>query len=196
MYKRKPVVKLTGSENFSNHTVKPFTILDFWRYGFSNLNSNILRGPLTEFIVECALKEQKNIDVRNPWGDFDVEYDGKKIEVKSCSYLQDWDQPKLSTIRWSGLKAKSLYWSSSVSDFKVDEEKEYKSDVYVLALLHHKETDTLDILDLNQWCFYVVSKDTLSTVSNNKSAVSLSRLEKHDIKPVSFDDLKSKIQAT
>jgi len=195
MYTRKTITKLTGNENFINIENK-FSVLDFWRYGFSNLNSNVLRGALTEFIVESALKDQKEIDIRNPWGDYDVEYKGKKIEVKSCSYLQDWNQEKLTNIQWSGLKAKSLYWSSVVSKFQSSEEKDYKSDIYVLGLLNHKETDTLDILNLDQWIFYVLSKDELKRISNNKGAVSLVKLEKNDIRPVMFKDLKNSIDGT
>ena len=193
MYKRKPVVKLTGSEQFTNTDNKKFTVLDFWQYGFSNLNSNVLRGALAEFLVENALKNVDDIALRNPWGDSDVEYNGKNIEVKSCSYLQDWDQDKLSTIRWSGLKAKTLYWSSAVNGEFKDQVAEYKSDVYVLGLLKHKETDTLDILDLDQWCFYVLSKDQLKEISGDKSAVSLFRLEKSDTKPVHFSELGAAI---
>jgi len=90
MYKRIPVTKLTGNEQFRNIGDKKFSVLEFWRYGFSNLNSNVLRGALAEFIVENALRGNEEIDVRNPWGDSDViATDGKKIEVKCCSYLQD-----------------------------------------------------------------------------------------------------------
>lgn len=166
MYTRKTITKLTGNENFIN-TENKFSVLDFWRYGFSNLNSNVLRGALAEFIVESALKDQKDIDIRNPWGDYDVEYKGKKIEVKSCSYLQDWNQEKLTNIQWSGLKAKSLYWSSAVSKFQSSEEKDYN---------------------------YVLSKDELKRISNNKSAVSLVKLEKNDVIPVMFSGLKGVIE--
>lgn len=190
MYTRKPIKKLTGTECFSEQKIN---ILDFWSYGFSNLSSNILRGVLTEFIVENALKDKSDIDVRNPWGDYGVEYNGKKIEVKSCSYLQDWDQQKLSTIQWSGLKARSVHWSSAVSKFKKDEEKDYKSDIYVLSLLDHIDTETLDILNLDQWCFYVLTREELKRIANDRNAVSLALLKKSDIRPVKFAELKSVI---
>lgn len=195
MYKKIPVKKLTGKEEFKNVNSKHFSVLDFWQYGFSSLNSNVLRGALAEFIVESALKDQKEISIRNPWGDYDVEYKGKKIEVKSCSYIQDWNQTKLSNIIWSGLKAKTIYWSDAVSSFKTNEEKEYKSDIYVLSLLHHKESETLDILDLNQWSFYILSKEKLKAVSKNRGAVSLVLLEKNNIKPTSFEEIKKSIEA-
>lgn len=196
MYKRKPVTKLTGREQFTNTNSSPFTVLDFWQYGFSNLNSNILRGVLAEFLVEKALNDSDDVGLRNPWDDFDVEYDGTKIEVKSCSYLQDWDQNKLSTIKWSGLKAKSLYYSSAVNGDQVEQVAEYKSHMYVLALLDHQETDTLDILNLNQWCFYVLSKDELKRISEDSSSVSLARLNQHNIKHHPFSDLGHKIKGT
>lgn len=187
-------LKLKGQEVFSHHSTQQFSVLEFWRYGFSNLNSNVLRGALAEFIVESALKGLDEIEIRNPWGDYDVEYKGKKIEVKSCSYLQDWDQTKLSVIRWSGLKAKSLYWSSAVDDFEKDQIKEYKADIYVLALLNHQKPETLDILNLDQWCFYVLSRESIKTLSKDKSAISLSTLEINHVEPVDFNRLKTAIE--
>ncbi len=64
----------------------------------------------------------------------------------------------------------------------------------MLSLLHHKETNTLDILDLDQWSFYVLSKDKLKNISNNSSSISLIRLKKENIEPVNFSILSEKIQ--
>ena len=99
MYKRKPEEKLTRREQFANIDNKEFTVLNFWQYGFSNPNSNIIRGVLAEFLVEKALHDEADIGLRNPWDDFDVEYRGKKVEIKSCSYLQDWETINYSMVR-------------------------------------------------------------------------------------------------
>ncbi len=193
MYKRIPVKKLTGEEEFKNVGNKKFSVLEFWRYGFSNLNSNVLRGALAEFIVENALRKNDQIGVRNPWGDFDVlSTNNKKIEVKCSSYIQDWDQEDYSKIVWAGLKAKDLYWSSAVGNFPTKSE-DYKSDIYVLALLKHKDHATLDILDMNQWCFYVLTKDKMREITKNGKSVSLVKLQKFNIKPATFDDLNNAI---
>ncbi len=192
MYKRKPVVKLTGSENFTNTNSKEFTVLDFWRYNLSNLNSNVTRGALAEFLVENAIKDVDDIEIRNPWGDYDVEYKGKKIEVKCSSYLQDWDQGELSKPLFSGLKAKELYYNDVVGK-KSDKKADYKADIYVLCLFNHKETETLDILDLDQWSFYILSKDKLKDISNDSSSVSLPKLKKENIEPVQFSKLSKEI---
>jgi len=189
MYKRIPVNKLTGSEQFKNVGDKKFSVLEFWRYGFSNLNSNVLRGSLAEFIVENALRESRQIDVRNPWGDSDViAPNGKKIEVKCCSYIQDWDQNDFSKILWSGLKAKTLYWSSAVSDFPRSP-ADYKSDIYVLALFKHQDHATLNILDMDQWCFWVLTKEKIKEVTKNGNSVSLTCLQKWHLESVFFNKI-------
>jgi len=196
MYKRIPVSKLTGSEQFKNVGQKRFSVLEFWQYGFSSLNSNVLRGALAEFIVENALKDNMEIEVRSPWGDYDVLYKGKKIEVKCCSYIQDWDQGKLTTIQWSGLKAKELYYSEAVTKLsELSKLADYKSDIYVLALFKHQEHATLDILDMDQWCFYVLSKEKLRELSGGRSAISMAKLEKQQVPPVSFIQLETEIGA-
>lgn len=190
MYKRIPAIKLAGSEQFKNIGSKKFSVLEFWQYGFSSLNSNVLRGALAEFIVENALKENVEIEVRSPWGDWDVLHDGKKIEVKCCSYIQDWDQNKLSTIQWSGLKAKQLYYSEAVTKLsELNTFSDYKSDIYILALFKHQEHASLDILDMNQWCFWILSKEKIKEVSKDGNSVSLSKLKKLGIEPVGFSDI-------
>lgn len=195
MYKRIPVSKLTGSEQFKKVGQKKFSVLEFWQYGFSSLNSNVLRGALAEFIVENALKENAELEVRSPWGDYDVLYKGKKIEVKCCSYIQDWDQNKLTTIQWSGLKAKELYYSEAVTKLSdLNKTADYKSDIYILALFKHQDHATLDILDMDQWCFYVLTKERLREISKNRSSVSLSLLNKNNIDPVSFKDIQHSIE--
>ncbi len=194
MYKRIPVRKLTGFEEFKNTSNKKFSVLEFWQYGFSNLNSNVLRGALAEFLVENALKDKVEIGVRSPWGDYDVLYQDIKIEVKCCSYIQDWDQNQFTKILWSGLKATELYYSDAVKkQSELNRVADYKSDVYVLALFKHQDHATLDILDMAQWCFYVLTQEQVREVSRNGNSVSLIRLNKHQIEPCSFVDLAGKI---
>lgn len=195
MYKRIPVRKLTGFEEFKNTPNKKFSVLEFWQYGFSNLNSNVLRGALAEFLVENALKDSLEIEVRSPWGDYDVLYKGKKIEVKCCSYIQDWDQNQFTKILWSGLKATELYYSDAVKkQSELSRVADYKSDIYVLSLLKHQDHATLDILDMNQWSFYILSKTELQAITKDGNSVSLNALTKNGIESLGFMDIKAKIK--
>lgn len=195
MYKKLPVRKLTGFEVFKNSGPKSFNVLEFWQYGFSSLNSNVLRGALAEFIVENALKQNNEIDVRSPWGDYDVLYQDVKIEVKCCSYIQDWDQNDYSIIKWSGLKATELYYSDAVKkQSELSRSANYKSDIYVLALFKHKDHATLDILDMEQWCFYVLPKADIERITKSGNSVSLIKLKKEGINDVSFTELMPTIK--
>jgi len=190
MLKKKEAKKLTGNEFFKNNN---FSILDFWQYGFSNLNSNVLRGSLAEFIIENLLKDKSEVGVRNPWNDYDILYKNRKIEVKCSSYIQDWDQEDFSKIIFSGLKAKDLYWSKAVGEFNRDNRKEYKADIYVLCLVDHKDIETLDLLDLEQWSFFILTKEQLKNISNDGSSISLTRLEKNDVASIKYLEVKEYI---
>ena len=193
MYKRIEPKKLTGKETFKNAN-KEFTILQFWQFAFSNINSNVLRGALAEFLIENVIKEPKEIKVRNPWGDFDVlTAKGTKIEVKCSAYLQDWDQTNLSSPAFSGLKAKELYWNSAVSE-KKETIKYYKADLYILVLQKHKDPDTLNLLNMNQWDFYLLTKEELKDASKNGGSISLVRLNKQKVSPYHFNELKAEIE--
>ena len=150
-----------------------------------------------EFLVECAIKDLGKIETREAWGDWDVlSEEGTKIEVKCCSYIQDWDQEDYTKIQWGGLKAKELYYSEAVKPFKELGVADYKSDVYVLALLKHKDHATLNILDLDQWDFYVLSRDQIRIVADNGPRVTARMLIKHDVKVVGFKSLGETIRQT
>ncbi|MBN1162503.1 hypothetical protein JXA34_02025 [Patescibacteria group bacterium] len=193
MYKRVEPKKLTGKETFKNAN-KEFSVLQFWQFAFSNLNSNVLRGDLAEFFIENALRDVEHITIKNPWGDFDVvTNEGTKIETKCSAFLQDWDQKELSKPLFSGLRAKDLYWNSAVSDFKADSGKDYKSDIYVFVLQNHKNPETLNLLDMNQWEFFVLSRDELKEISKNASSVSLVKLQKENVEPIHFNGLRQAI---
>lgn len=75
------------------------TILDFWKWGYSNLLPNITRGVFAEYLVAVALGKAER--PRKPWAGTDIEYQGKRIEVKSTSFVQAWEtmkgEPKFQT---------------------------------------------------------------------------------------------------
>lgn len=196
VYKRIEPKKLTGTEIFlHSHNTNPVTIMDYWRYAFSNLNSNVTRGTLAEFLVETAL--DNDIGVRNPWGDYDIPTkEGIKIEVKCGSYLQDWDQNDLSKVVFGRLKAKELYWSEAVKPFaQINKENTgYKADIYIFALLSHQDPTILNPLDLEQWSFYILTRSKVSEITHNGKSLSLAKLDKFGVVPVRYNQIKSCVQ--
>ena len=101
-----PVEPLIGQEQFTGVSG---TVAEFWRWGFSDLRTNIVRGVLAEFLVAKAVAARE--PVRIAWDNFDVvSAAGTRIEVKSSAYLQSWAQKRLSTITFTGLTG--LRWDA------------------------------------------------------------------------------------
>ena len=48
----KAVYPLTGDEQFTGSAL---TVADFWRWAFSDLRTNIVRGVLAEYLVASAV---------------------------------------------------------------------------------------------------------------------------------------------
>ena len=67
------------------------TVGDFWAWAYSDILINMRRGIFAEFLVGSALGVTDSAPPAG-WGDFDLLYDHKKIEVKSSAYIQGWDQ--------------------------------------------------------------------------------------------------------
>ncbi|HES59544.1 MAG TPA: hypothetical protein ENO18_03850, partial [Caldithrix sp.] len=151
MLKAVKTVKKTGLEPFTfNGQNLPINILSFWQWSSSELLENALRGKLAEFIVASA------IDIldksREEWDPYDlITKSGLKIEIKSSSYIQSWDQNKLSKIIF-GIQP-TVKWEENN---KRSEQAKRQSDIYIFCVLSHKDKTTIDPLDLLQWDFYIV----------------------------------------
>jgi hypothetical protein len=74
---------------------------DFWRFAMPDLRVNNVRGWLAEFLVWRALGVER--PVRIEWDQFDVLWEGVRIEVKSSGRLQNWGQKRLSSLLFTGL---------------------------------------------------------------------------------------------
>lgn len=113
--------------------------------------SNATRGVLAEFLVGQAVAD--NLEIRDEWAEYDLRSStGIRIEVKSVSFLQCWDQKRLSRVSFCYKKRQD---ENPPTGQQKSEQRRY-ADVYVFALLAHSNQETLNPLDLSQWEFYVV----------------------------------------
>jgi len=169
------VTKKSGNERLTfNRRPLEFSLHDFWSWNMSDILSNATRGIFAEYIVGSAIYFDKSA-VRDEWGAYDLETpDGIKLEIKSSAYLQSWYQRELSKISFSTKAA--LYWDSS-SNLQETEKKRYV-DVYVFCLLHHKDKETLDPLNLDQWEFYILSTMELNCYTRSQYSITLNSLKK------------------
>ncbi|MCP2637654.1 hypothetical protein K0817_013930 [Microbacterium sp. HD4P20] len=130
------------------------TVLDFWRFAMSDLRTNNTRGYLAEFLVARSLGV---VAERVEWDDFDVLWEGVKIEVKSSAYLQSWPQRRLSQIKFTNLRGRE--WGDITAGLAA--EKTYKADVYVLSVHTIQHHDNYNPLDVAAWQFYILPRSTL-----------------------------------
>ena len=180
--------KKTGQELFTfNGQNIGTTVTDFWRWAFSDLCENTLRGVLAEYIVASALGIGQ--EMQENWKSYDLDYKGIKIEVKSSAYLQSWWQKSPSAVGF-GI-SETLGYNSKTN--KLDDVSKRQSDIYVFCLLKHRIKETLDSLRLEQWRFYIVETRRLNQLCKGKKRISLKQIK--DIKHTAcdYDRLKGKI---
>lgn len=127
--------------------------LGFWRWAYSDLRSNAVRGVLAEYLVGQALGLEMTVP-RVEWASWDLETpEGIKVEVKCGAYVQAWAPPQTTAlVRYSGLLARS--WIEATAAYT--DEPGVRADVYVFALQTCRDPARYDGLDLNQWEFRVV----------------------------------------
>jgi hypothetical protein len=161
-----------------------FDVASFWRWSASDLVSNVYRGVLAEYIVARSLGIVDG--VRTEWDVCDLRTStGLLVEVKSAAYLQSWHQRTHSPISFDiGLKRA---WDAATN--LSASEPCRSADVYVFALLAHRDKATLDPLDLAQWEFYVVGTNDLEAAFGNQTRLSLSSLRRIAPNPQSFEGL-------
>lgn len=183
-----PVRPLEGDEQFQGTVGQGATVLDYWRWAASDLIGNVSRGVLAEYLV--ALAVGSTTVPRDPWAPYDVvDPAGVTIEVKSAAYLQAWDQRALSRI--------SFLVKPTASPIVVVGETPVvsrRSRVWVFALLHHIDQETLNPLDLGQWSFWVVPTIWLDARERSQHSIGLLALNASPFgEAVTFAELASTI---
>lgn len=167
-------------------TLYGLTVGDFWSWAYSNILSNANRGVFAEYLVGAALGVLDN--PRIEWNGFDLEYRGKKIEVKASAYLQSWPQTRPSVIMfdicpkraWDAATAQSINEPTRIAD------------CYIFCLYAETNPETNSVLNVEAWEFYVVLTDRISQTFNNQKSVGLSSLRKI-VTSVNYPQLRAAI---
>jgi hypothetical protein len=163
----------SGDERFIvNGEPIDVTLSDFWRWGSSDLLGNTNRGFLAEFIVANALGIAAD-DIANEWAPYDLEHKGIKIEVKSGAYVQSWTQKEYSRIVF-GIAPRHA-WDPKTN--KMTKISKRQSNVYVFCVLKHKDKDTIDPMNLDQWEFYILPTKVLDEKRPGQKTITLGSLK-------------------
>jgi hypothetical protein len=163
-------------------------LVDFWQWAYSDLVGNTERGILAEYIVALACDIENA--TRISWNAFDLEVNNIKIEVKSSGYLQTWQQNKISSPKFGIAKTKAWDYINNI----YSEISERQADIYVFALLSHRDKLSLNPLDTNQRDFYVLDRNTIDLKGKDQKQVTLNTLSEWGANKCSYQDLKRNIQ--
>ncbi len=178
--------KKTCNEKFVNRS--QLQLIDFWKWAHSDLIGNAERGILAEYIVSSAFNTDNKCRVE--WDAYDIlTEDGIKIEVKTSAYLQTWHQDKYSNINF-GIRPTKGY------DYKTntyEEEVKRKADIYVFCVHKHKDENTINPLDMNQWEFYVLNTKVLNEKKGNQKTISLKGIIELGAVLCSYDKLNKTV---
>ncbi len=179
---------LTGDERFEAGG-KPLalTMLDFWRYSFSNIFD--IQGDIAEFVVAKALglDEPYNKDC---WTLYDIPYRGRRVEIKETSYYHSFTEPgKVSRQRIFGIgKANSAYEDQSKENVF-----ERQNDVYIFCVINGDDPESGYTLNLDNWDFYVVPTTVINEKCGEQKTISLKRIQNFGYAPVPYEQLKGEL---
>ena len=187
---------MNGTEHFSmNGEEMNLTMLDFWKWAYSDLLNNTSRGVMAEFLVEKSLARiaprpiPTNTRMRIDWLPYDVTSpSGRRVEVKSTAYLQSWTRDYYSKIIFD--IAPKRAWSP---DTGYSPECIRHSDLYVFCVYTALSQDQ-SILDLNLWDFYVLSTEILNKECQQQKTIGLQSLLALGPKKANFSTLGNIIE--
>lgn len=142
------------------------TMLDFWKYQYSNIFD--LQENIAEFIVGKALGLTEPCN-RNGWSLYDIYYRDKRIEVKETGYFYSWQKDgKISQQRTFRI----------APAYGKDKVKERQNDIYVFCLNTGTNEEESNPLEMDNWKFYVVPTSVINEVAKNQKTISLGRVSK------------------
>lgn len=178
-----PLPRARGDEPFKGIDAQ---VADFWRWAFSDLRLNIVRGVLAEFLVAKAVDAADT--PKEGWANFDVEAaDGTRIEVKASAYWQSWPQRGGSKIVFTGLTGRN--WQA---DGTYSVEREVKADVFAFAVQACEDPERYDPLNVEQWEFYVLSASPIREAGTR--SISLAALIRSEAGPHRWGGLREAIR--
>ena len=181
----------SGAEVFhADGKTLPFSLHDFWCWSTSDLLNNTTRGVLAEFLVASAL-DIPTTGVRDPWAAFDLQtIDGVKIEVKSAAYLQSWAQKQPSSVLFNVPRTRA--WNPDTNELAADAARQ--SDVYVFALLAHKDKTSVDPLNVSHWQFFVLPSSLLNERKRSQHSITLKSLATLSGGPLPYEKLGAAVR--
>ena len=182
-----PVELLTGNEQFKGCSSRKIKIRDFWQYMYSNIYENT--GDIAEFLVAMALGKTESFK-KYGWTQYDLDYEGLRIEVKATQYYQPWRADNnVSEIRKFGI-GKTL-----TIEGDIDSVKARNNDIYVFCLNKGKTYKTSDPLIIENWLFWVIPAMVINEECGEQKTINLQKVKflSKTEGGVTFENLRAEI---
>ena len=161
-------------------------LADFWRWAFSDLCEDYIKGIFAEWMVGSLLGFPMLELRRISYANSDFLWRGKlPVEVKGTAYWQSWrvfdeegrlrsktiDPTPVSRIRFGSLRKRAGAAGNNAAT-----PPGYKSDIYVFCFQTEHDLARSDALDLSQWEFYVLQRSQLEQLGTG--GISLTKLKR------------------
>lgn len=183
-----PLVELMkGNEEFTRCSSRKFGIFDFWRYMYSNIYENT--GDIAEFLVAMALGKTESFK-KYGWTQYDLDYEGLRIEVKATQYYQPWRADnRVSETRKFGIP-KTLTIEGNRNSPKAR-----NNDIYVFCLNKGRTYNTSNPLKIENWLFWVIPTKIINEECGEQKNISLQKVKSLSKieEGVTFENLRTTI---
>lgn len=180
-------------EKFLHKGKELFSVLDFWRYAYSQLEG--LGDTLAEFLVAKALGIEKAENV-NYWTAYDMAYRNKRIEVKATQYVHPWNT-RVSKVRTFSIEpTNNSYWGTATDEVNGGTKLSRQSEVYVFCLNSNMDIQNSNPLRVDDWVFYVVPTFEINNYCKDNPAqkkISLNVVRRLAKSGVAFDGLRNAV---
>ena len=131
------------------------TISDFWKWACSDIIIPSNRDDYALFLVANSLELSKMPRIH--WENSDLRYRKKKIALRSSAYVEHWKQKRPKRLSFDIAPKKGLDAQTKESLTFTNRSPE----IYIFAVLTEKRLPKIDVLDLDQWDFYIVRTEML-----------------------------------
>jgi len=148
-------------------------LVDFWRWGYSDLVSNDVRSVFAEYLVGTALGVTDS--TRISWAKFDLTYQGRGIEVKATGDHQSWGASVGRPRRVWGI-GPTRGWDPATNRYA--DEPRRSACAYVFAHWRGADDAPLGPLDVGSWVFYVVATPVLDERFREAKSLSLTSVQR------------------
>lgn len=158
-------------------------ISDFWKWACSDLIIPSNRNDYALYLVADALELSKM--PRIYWENADLRYRKKKVALRTSAYVEHWKQKRPKRLSFDISPKKGL-------DAKTEESVTFRNrhpEIYIFAVLTEKDLKKIDVLNLDQWQFYVLRTNTLDKHHYDTRKLGIRALQKL-ASPISINRIK------